>query len=223
MRRSQAQSDPVTTKSTQDKMKKQENYELALRMAREDFEGKDKSGLVRDAGICDLGGGDFELEILGTRALYDASKGRLRAEDGTDLPLRQEVVLLHYLCTADGTLVTGKEVSFSQIPGAAFYDPVFAARIRGRTAGTFGSVTDLFEKAAMGLGATKVDSGDLAVQFRALPRVPITIVLWRGDEEFEPSSNFLFDRSISSYLCVEDIVVLCEELVSKLTKLAFVE
>jgi len=203
-------------------MKKQENYELALRLAREDFQTKDKSGLAEHAGVNELDGGDFDVVILGTRIRYDASEGRLRAKDGTDLPLRQEVVLLHYLSTADGTEVAGgREVSFSQIPGAAFYDPVFAGRVRGRTAGTFGSVTGLLEKAALELSATKVGSGDLGLRFQALPRVPITVVLWRGDDEFEASSNFLFDSSISSYLCVEDIVVLCEELVSKLTKLAF--
>jgi len=39
--------------------------------------------------------------------------------------------------------------------------------------------------------------------------VPITFVLWRGDEEIPPSGNVLFDASIPSYLPVEDIAVVC--------------
>jgi Domain of unknown function (DUF3786) len=40
--------------------------------------------------------------------------------------------------------------------------------------------------------------------------VPVTLALWRGDEELTPAGNILFDASISGYLEAEDITVLCE-------------
>jgi hypothetical protein len=200
---------------------KQDNLGVALRLARETFAKRPKERLADEAGVTDLGGGGFELEILGSRVRYDPRNGAFSAVSGAGLNLRQEIILLHYLCQAHGTELTGQIVSFGQIPGAGFYDPVFNGRIRGRTAGTFGGAFAAFEKAALALGATRAEMGDLSMTVPAVPRVPITIVLWRGDAELPASSNFIFDSSISAYLCVEDIVVLSEELVSRLTKLAF--
>lgn len=60
--------------------------------------------------------------------------------------------------------------------------------------------------------------GDASVLIWAFPRVPIGLVLWKGDEEFPPAGNILFDSSIPAYLPVEDIVVLTETVVWKLIK-----
>jgi len=54
---------------------------------------------------------------------------------------------------------------------------------------------------------------------KALPRVPLTVTLWLGDEELPPEGNIIFDSSITGYLPTEDITVLCEILVLKLVKL----
>ena len=51
-----------------------------------------------------------------------------------------------------------------------------------------------------------------------LPRVPLGLVLWRGDAEFPAEGKVLFDSSVSRYLPVEDIVVLAETVVWKLIK-----
>ena len=39
------------------------------------------------------------------------------------------------------------------------------------------------------LGGTRVTGGDLAYRFWALPRIPLMIVLWKGDEEFPAVVN----------------------------------
>jgi hypothetical protein len=48
--------------------------------------------------------------------------------------------------------------------------------------------------------------------------VSLGLVLWKGDEEFPPEGNILFDSSITGYLPVEDIVILAETVVWKLIK-----
>jgi len=37
--------------------------------------------------------------------------------------------------------------------------------------------------------------------------VPVTLVFWKGDEEFPPRLSILLDKSISHYLPTEDIVL----------------
>ena len=73
-------------------------------------------------------------------------------------------------------------------------------------------------KAVTKLGGHKADHGDISVTISAFPRVPITLVLWRGDEEVPPNGNILFDANVSDYLPTEDVTVLCETIIWKLVK-----
>ncbi|HEX76216.1 MAG TPA: DUF3786 domain-containing protein, partial [Dehalococcoidia bacterium] len=68
------------------------------------------------------------------------------------------------------------------------------------------------------LGGRESDYGDVSVTINAFDHVPITLVLWRGDEELAPNGNILFDASISDYLPTEDVTVLTETLVWKLVR-----
>ena len=58
------------------------------------------------------------------------------------------------------------------------------------------------------LGSPKRQYGDASVMTDAFARVPITFVLWKGDEEVSANGNILFDANISGYLYAEDITVL---------------
>jgi hypothetical protein len=42
---------------------------------------------------------------------------------------------------------------------------------------------------------------------KVFPFVPVTYVIWQGDEEVADSGTILFDESITSYLPAEDIVL----------------
>jgi hypothetical protein len=45
-----------------------------------------------------------------------------------------------------------------------------------------------------------LNEGEYAFEVNPLPRVPLTIVLWRGDEEVSDSGTLLFDASAGAYL-----------------------
>jgi hypothetical protein len=51
-----------------------------------------------------------------------------------------------------------------------------------------------------------------------LPRVPITFILWEGDDEFPPSIKILFDPSITGYLPLEDISVISKLASTRIVK-----
>jgi len=59
----------------------------------------------------------------------------------------------------------------------------------------------------------------VAVTINAFSRVPITIVMWHGDDEFAPQGSIIFDSTISDYLSTEDITVLCETIIWRLVDL----
>lgn len=132
------------------------------------------------------------------------------------VPIRDKVLILHYLTTAKGTIATNKLITFKELPGGANYFPTFYKRAIKPFLDYFGKEPCLLVAAAEKLGGHKADYGDVAVTINAFSRVPITIVLWQGDEEFAPQGSIIFDATISDYLSTEDITVLCETITWRL-------
>ena len=134
------------------------------------------------------------------------------------VPLKDKILILHYLTQAKGTPDSNKMITYKELPEGASYFPTFFKRTIKPLVNHFGQEPQRLMGAAEKLGGQKADYGDVAVTINAFSRVPITLVLWRGDEEFSPEGNILFDSTISDYLPTEDINVLCEIIVWRLVK-----
>ncbi|MDH4269026.1 MAG: DUF3786 domain-containing protein [Dehalococcoidia bacterium] len=142
----------------------------------------------------------------------------LLEEGGTEVPLRDKILILHYFTGAKGTPATGKLIAYKQLLGGVSYFPAFSQRAIAPLVKNFGRSPELLVKAAAKLGGHEADHGDISVTVSAFPHVPITLVLWRGDEEVAPNGNILFDANIPDYLSTEDVTVLCETIIWKLVK-----
>ena len=134
------------------------------------------------------------------------------------VPLRDKILILHYLTQARGTPPSNKAITFKELPEGSNYFPTYRKRAIKPLVDNFGSEPERLLVVAEKMGGRKAAYGDVAVTISAFPRVPITLVLWRGDEEFPPEGNILFDSTISDYLTTEDINVLCETIAWKLVK-----
>jgi len=135
-----------------------------------------------------------------------------------EVPIRDKLLVLHYFIKARGTPDTNKIIAFKELPEGVSYFPTFAKRAVKPLLDNFGKEPHRLLEVAKRLGGHKVDGGDVAVTINAFRRVPVTIVLWRGDDEFTPEGSILFDSNISDYLSGEDIVVLCETISWRLVK-----
>ena len=62
-----------------------------------------------------------------------------------------------------------------------------------------------FQNAARQLGGEPVEMADTAFRLLPFPRVPLYFLLWRGDEEFKPRLQILFDRPIENVLAADAI------------------
>ncbi len=132
------------------------------------------------------------------------------------VPLRDRILILHYLTSAKGTPATNKLITYNELPEGIIYFPTFFKRTIESLLAHFGNEPHLLVDIAQKLGGHKVDYGDTAVTINAFSLVPITIILWRGDSEFAPRGSVVFDSTISDYLSTEDITVLCEIITWKL-------
>ena len=135
-----------------------------------------------------------------------------------EVSLRDKILILHYFTLAEGTPAVGRLITYKQIPGGISYYPAFSQRAIAPLVNRFGQNPELLISAAAKLGGREADYGDMSVTVNAFDHVPITLVLWRGDEELAPNGNILFDANISDYLSTEDVTVLSETIIWKLVK-----
>jgi hypothetical protein len=142
----------------------------------------------------------------------------LLVDGGMEASLRDKILILHYFAEAKGTPATGKLIAYKQLPGGISYFPAFSRRAIAPLVKRFGKGPELLIKAAAKLGGREADYGDVSVAINAFAHVPITLVIWRGDEELAPNGNILFDANISDYLSTEDVTVLTETIIWRLVK-----
>ena len=134
------------------------------------------------------------------------------------IPLRDKLLILHYLRRATGSSITDKIITFKELPEGASYFPKFSQRAIKPLIDNFSREPHRLLDAALKLGGYEADYGDAAVTINAFSRLTITLVLWQGDDEFAPRGSILFSSTISDYLSTEDITVLCETISWRLVK-----
>jgi hypothetical protein len=117
-----------------------------------------------------------------------------------------EILCLHYLTRGGTKQPEGTLMPFREAPSALFYEPVFTARTVNPIIRCFGkNPAKLIETGEL-FGGVKSSEGDYSVRINVLPYVPVTYILWAGDDEFDPAGTVLFDRTAPGWLDAEDLV-----------------
>ncbi|MEJ5301418.1 MAG: DUF3786 domain-containing protein [Thermodesulforhabdaceae bacterium] len=114
------------------------------------------------------------------------------------------LVVLHYLIHSEPVDPVGKWVGEKDIPGGNvfFYGP---HQLPTRPLEELFQIdVSYFDRAAQLLGAVRENKGDRAYVFQVFPRVPVLLIFWKGDEEFEPRVVFRFDETITRHFPVLD-------------------
>jgi hypothetical protein len=127
---------------------------------------------------------------------------------GEEVSATVKVLLLHYLIYAGNKPLSGKLVSFRELKnGAAIYYPTFYKRAIAPLIKAFGDCIENLNLVSKKISGIKEKYGHASMTIRVLPMVPVTFILWEGEEDVPPSGTILFDSSIESFLPAEDIVV----------------
>jgi Domain of unknown function (DUF3786) len=136
------------------------------------------------------------------------------------VPPRDKILILHYFTQAKGTPLTGKPITYRELPGGLVYYPTFIKRTIKPLVDFFGKNPKLLLKAGKLVGAKQGETGDASLIIDVFPRVPITIILWQGDNELTAEVNILFDANIADYLTSEDVTIICETITWRLINYA---
>ncbi|MFH0844630.1 MAG: DUF3786 domain-containing protein [Pseudomonadota bacterium] len=191
-----------------------DDYKQALELGQKDLEGKSYDILASLSGAAVIRDGtgktSLSLPFLNREVIISLEPFQISYKDShEELPIQQQILLLHYLHGAfhsNGSAIKGEWIAFQDIPDGKFYLDAFHRRAKLPMVQTFGERSELFvQLAAEIFGADPLDQGDISVVIRAFPLVPVSFIIWRGDEDFPPEGNILFDRNISDILSAEDV------------------
>ncbi|MDY6987862.1 MAG: DUF3786 domain-containing protein [Thermodesulfobacteriota bacterium] len=206
-------------------MPTEEDYKTARALAFERLAELDVEGCCKRAGLSfetvSPGKKRILIPYLGKTYHLSVSAQKISFDEGEKPPkIPDQVLLLHYLITATGIPVADEWITFREVAAGSFYYPSFVKRAVDPLVRSFGKRPELLERTAGRIGQLVTLPGDKGAKILALPRVPVVLALWRGDDEFPPEGNVYFDASVSSYLSTEDIAYLGGATVYKVISMA---
>jgi len=200
-----------------------DDYMAAKALSVETLKEFDFAWLSGHTGFETKGADGFDVPFLDRRyqVSYPGFAFKDTDEVAREVPIQEQVLILHYFAAPSGNVPTGRWVAYREIRDASFYYSAFVKRAIDPLKKVFGAQPQALEKPAGLLGGLALgDIGDVAYQFRAFPRVPVQLIIYAGDEEFPPEANILFDQTIGDILSPEDIAWLAGMLVYRLMALS---
>ena len=200
------------------KRPRQNIYEDALRIAWETLRRRDPAE-VASHGLVELDeAGRIKVLFLGDSYFIDVDSQKVLFENGFEVYPFLSVLLLHYLVGVSGTSLAGEWIPFREFEGGTAYIGSFSDRSLAPLKKAFGDRPDHLVPAGEPLGAEPLELGDVGVRVPVFPKVPLAVILWRGDDEFPPEVNILYDKTANSILHTEDLAICGALTVSKLRK-----
>jgi hypothetical protein len=218
---------PITVRSTilvsmLSTEKKWLDYSLpVMEGIRAELAGTDPVVLAARTGTCftrsNEGEGRFTFEYLGQTYYVTYPQFEARdAQTGEEVWPGLRFLFLHYFQKADGTRPADRWIAYRELPDGMFYFHAFQGYTGTRLVKTFQNDMARFKKAASLAGGEALSHGDGGYFFRPLPRVPLAVIYWVGDDEFPPDASVLFDASAGHFLSMDGLAVLGRELCSKI-------
>lgn len=137
---------------------------------------------------------------------------------GQPLILPVQALLLYHFTASDGAPLTGKWVAFADLLDGRMYAQAFQGYAGDKLSKTFGNQIEPFRQAGLAAGGQPAAFGDAAFTFQPLPRVPLLVTYWLGEDEFPPSAKILFDSSARSHLPIDVCAIMGSMLVSRIIK-----
>ncbi|HSW35252.1 MAG TPA: DUF3786 domain-containing protein [Candidatus Limnocylindrales bacterium] len=184
------------------------SYQTAFDYALSVFRSLDPAIMASNSGtLFDYEQGVFTVPSFGQRLEVTYPEGKVSfAGTGYAPLLGWRLITINYLARSDGTSLTGHLISYRELENGTIYFKAFQRE-------SIKPLTELMVKYPEGViretlhqmdGEISTGS-DFTFVCWAMPRFPITIKLWRPDDELPGSANILFDSAANHYLHTEDI------------------
>lgn len=187
-------------------MARVDDYVNAGKIARKQLQQTSFADIAKFSGFGPAGPQTFRVPFL--NRLFHVAYPEFEFTDvhapEAEIPLQEQVLILHYMTALKTVQPSGRWIAYREIPGASFYFSAFVKRAIDPLKKVFGKNTAPFSAAAVKLEGKPLDIGDAAFEFQVFPKVPLQMIIYAGDAEFEPEANILFDDTAGEFLSPED-------------------
>jgi hypothetical protein len=129
------------------------------------------------------------------------------------------ILVIRYLLTAGDEPLRNAWVPYRDFRDGARFASYIKANIEDRLAKAFSGNAGLLRERILAVNGVMYRSEsrpDVAAALYPFPKVPLLLLFWDKDDEFDAYMQFLFDRSAESYLDLEALAVLLEYTCQKL-------
>jgi hypothetical protein len=157
-----------------------------------------------------------EYEVnLSDRRVFSAPQGSEPAAE-----FLEELCILAYLINAKDMPLAGKLVKAQDLPSGQFFFRGPHSLPTEKLEKAFGHCPEALLGVAEQLGAEKCEFDDASIRLNILPRVPMTVIIWRQSEQFPARASILFDQTAAAQMPLDALGAAVNLAVEKLIKAA---
>lgn len=195
------------------------NYRHVLEQARENLLQKEPSDVRHNASV-DWDGEKYTIRSFNDKLLVYPGEGKvLLSSNKKPVTFVLQLIAINYLIRANGNRLTFESISYRELPGGESYWLALKREAIIPLIKSYEVDKKKFKHRCFSLGGLQLEGkADLNVVFWPFPKVPVTILLWTGDDEIPGNCSILFDKSLPGYLHTEDVAALSQLIGGVLSK-----
>jgi hypothetical protein len=118
----------------------------------------------------------------------------------------EQLCILAYLINAQDLPLADKLVGAKTLPGGQFFFRGLHSLPTEKLKNVFGNCPEVLHRVSAQFDAERCEFGDASIRLYVLPRLPLTIVIWRRCEEFDARASILFDQTAASQLPLDALL-----------------
>jgi len=152
----------------------------------------------------------YVVKLLSTEYIVNLENKQIFPADGSSeaepAGFLQQLCLLAYLINAQDLPLADKLVRAEALPGGQFFFRGIHNLPTEKLEKAFGERPEALYQIAERFDAKRCEFGDASIELYVLPRIPLTIVVWRGDEQFDARASVLFDQTAAAHLPLDALL-----------------
>jgi hypothetical protein len=186
-------------------MSKQDAQLEAIRRAKEKLAAVDLTLRCTNLGMPLPHEHKISFRAFGIDMCLDADFNLTECKTGKPAKLGDHILVLHYLLCDVPLEPTGELITFRDMPGGQFYWQPFLSRSINPLLARIGNNIDLLRDRLNRFDWKPTEGGDFAAVINGIGKLNATLVYNKGDEEFGPAAQILFDACVKRVYVTEDI------------------
>lgn len=143
----------------------------------------------------------YIISLLNSEYIVNLSEKKvLLAESSSQAGFAEELCILKYLINSKDLPIANKLSAAQALPGGQFFFRGPHKLPTEKLEEVFGQHPKWLYDIMDEFSAKRSEFGDASIELYVLPRIPLTIVIWQGDEEFGARASILFDETAAAQL-----------------------